>query len=71
MIFDATCPLVSKVHVEIKNLHKQNYTIIMIGHRGHPEVEGTMGQVKDHIHLVESEADVATLSLDRDIEKSR
>ncbi|RTL12100.1 MAG: 4-hydroxy-3-methylbut-2-enyl diphosphate reductase [Neisseriaceae bacterium] len=69
MIFDATCPLVSKVHVEIKNLHKQNYTIIMIGHRGHPEVEGTMGQVKDHIHLVESEADVATLSLDRDIEK--
>ena len=69
MIFDATCPLVSKVHVEIKNLHKQNYTIIMIGHRGHPEVEGTMGQVKDHIHLVESEADVATLPLDRDIEK--
>jgi 4-hydroxy-3-methylbut-2-enyl diphosphate reductase len=69
MIFDATCPLVSKVHVEIKNLHKQNYTIIMIGHRGHPEVEGTMGQVKDHIHLVESEADVATLPLERDIEK--
>ncbi|MBX9597416.1 MAG: 4-hydroxy-3-methylbut-2-enyl diphosphate reductase [Burkholderiales bacterium] len=69
MIFDATCPLVSKVHVEIKNLHKQNYTIIMIGHRGHPEVEGTMGQVKDHIHLVESEADVETLPLDRDIEK--
>jgi 4-hydroxy-3-methylbut-2-enyl diphosphate reductase len=69
MIFDATCPLVSKVHVEIKNLHKQNYTIIMIGHRGHPEVEGTMGQVQDHIHLVESEADVETLPLDRDIEK--
>jgi 4-hydroxy-3-methylbut-2-enyl diphosphate reductase len=69
MIFDATCPLVSKVHVEIKNLHKQKYTIIMIGHRGHPEVEGTMGQVKDHIHLVESEADVETLPLDRDIEK--
>ncbi len=69
MIFDATCPLVSKVHVEIKNLHKQNYTIIMIGHRGHPEVEGTMGQVKDHIHLVESEADVETLPLDRNIEK--
>ena len=69
MIFDATCPLVSKVHVEIKNLHKQSYTIIMIGHRGHPEVEGTMGQVKDHIHLVESEADVETLPLDRNIEK--
>jgi 4-hydroxy-3-methylbut-2-enyl diphosphate reductase len=69
MIFDATCPLVSKVHVEIKNLHKQNYTIIMIGHRGHPEVEGTMGQVKDHIHLVESEADVESLPLERDIEK--
>ena len=69
MVFDATCPLVSKVHVEIKNLHRQDYTIIMIGHRGHPEVEGTMGQVQDHIHLVESEADVETLPLDRDIEK--
>ncbi|MEN9946108.1 MAG: hypothetical protein RLZZ293_494, partial [Pseudomonadota bacterium] len=50
MIFDATCPLVSKVHVEIKNLHKNGYTIIMIGHKGHPEVEGTMGQVNGQIY---------------------
>ncbi len=69
MIFDATCPLVSKVHVEIKNLHKQDYTIIMIGHKGHPEVEGTMGQVSSKIHLIENEADVATLELPREIEK--
>ncbi|MBP7781433.1 MAG: 4-hydroxy-3-methylbut-2-enyl diphosphate reductase [Burkholderiales bacterium] len=69
MVFDATCPLVSKVHVEIKNLHRQNYTIIMIGHKGHPEVEGTMGQVTDHIHLIENEADIENLTIPRDIEK--
>jgi 4-hydroxy-3-methylbut-2-enyl diphosphate reductase len=69
MVFDATCPLVSKVHVEIKNLHRQNYTIIMIGHKGHPEVEGTMGQVTDHIHLIENEADIDSLLIPRDIEK--
>jgi 4-hydroxy-3-methylbut-2-enyl diphosphate reductase len=69
MIFDATCPLVSKVHVEIKNLHRQNYTIIMIGHKGHPEVEGTMGQVTDHIHLIEKESDIDELDLPREIEK--
>ncbi len=69
MIFDATCPLVNKVHVEIKNLHKQDYTIIMIGHKGHPEVEGTMGQVKDHIHLIEKEADIDNLSIPRSCEK--
>lgn len=69
MIFDATCPLVSKVHVEIKNLYRQDYTIIMIGHKGHPEVEGTMGQVPNHIYLIENEADVDTLDLPRDIEK--
>lgn len=69
MVFDATCPLVSKVHVEIKNLHRQDYTIIMIGHKGHPEVEGTMGQVTDHIHLIENEADIDSLLIPRDIEK--
>lgn len=69
MIFDATCPLVSKVHVEIKHLHRQGYTIIMIGHKGHPEVEGTMGQVAEHIHLIENESDVAKLALNRDIAK--
>ena len=69
MIFDATCPLVSKVHVEIKNLHRQGYTLIMIGHKGHPEVEGTMGQVSGHIHLIENEADIATLPVSRAIEK--
>lgn len=69
MVFDATCPLVSKVHVEIKNLHRQDYTIIMIGHKGHPEVEGTMGQVTDHIHLIENESDIDSLTIPRDIEK--
>ena len=69
MIFDATCPLVSKVHVEIKNLHNQGYTLIMIGHKGHPEVEGTMGQVNSHIHLIENEADVDVLAVERSIEK--
>lgn len=69
MIFDATCPLVNKVHVEIKNLHKQDYIIIMIGHKGHPEVEGTMGQVKDHIHLIEKEADIDSLNIPRSCEK--
>jgi 4-hydroxy-3-methylbut-2-enyl diphosphate reductase len=69
MIFDATCPLVSKVHIEIKNLHKNGYTIIMIGHKGHPEVEGTMGQVEGNIFLVENEFDINSLNLDCQIEK--
>ncbi|WP_180682665.1 4-hydroxy-3-methylbut-2-enyl diphosphate reductase [Tepidicella baoligensis] len=58
-IFDATCPLVSKVHVEVAKLHKEGYEFIMIGHKGHPEVEGTMGQLDNGIHLVEDVADVA------------
>ncbi|MBP6116827.1 MAG: 4-hydroxy-3-methylbut-2-enyl diphosphate reductase [Neisseriaceae bacterium] len=62
-IFDATCPLVTKVHNEVKRLYEQDYQIIMIGHKGHPEVEGTMGQVKDSMLLVEVEADVATLDV--------
>ena len=57
-IFDATCPLVSKVHVELAKLHKEGYEFIMIGHKGHPEVEGTMGQLNDGIYLVEDVADV-------------
>ena len=57
-IFDATCPLVTKVHVEVAKLHKEGYEFIMIGHKGHPEVEGTMGQLPDGIHLVEDVHDV-------------
>ena len=58
-IFDATCPLVTKVHVEVAKLHKEGYEFIMIGHKGHPEVEGTMGQLDSGIHLVEQVSDVA------------
>jgi 4-hydroxy-3-methylbut-2-en-1-yl diphosphate reductase len=58
-IFDATCPLVTKVHVEVAKLHREGYEFIMIGHKGHPEVEGTMGQLDSGIHLVEDAADVA------------
>ncbi len=57
-IFDATCPLVAKVHVEVAKLSKEGYEFLMIGHKGHPEVEGTMGQLTAGIHLVEDEADV-------------
>ncbi|MBY4599121.1 4-hydroxy-3-methylbut-2-enyl diphosphate reductase [Ottowia caeni] len=60
-VFDATCPLVSKVHVEVAKLHKEGYEFIMIGHKGHPEVEGTMGQLESGIHLVEDVADVARI----------
>ena len=58
-VFDATCPLVTKVHVEVAKLRKEGYEFIMIGHKGHPEVEGTMGQLDHGIHLVEDVADVA------------
>ena len=58
-VFDATCPLVTKVHVEVAKLHKEGYEFIMIGHKGHPEVEGTMGQLESGIHLVECVEDVA------------
>lgn len=58
-IFDATCPLVTKVHVEVAKLHREGYEFIMIGHKGHPEVEGTMGQLDSGIHLVEDVSDVA------------
>ena len=61
-IFDATCPLVTKVHVEVAKLRKTGTEIVMIGHEGHPEVEGTMGQAKEGIYLVEDEEDVARLA---------
>ena len=60
-IFDATCPLVTKVHVEVAKLAKEGYEFLMIGHKGHPEVEGTMGQLLEGIYLVEDEADVHTV----------
>jgi len=60
-IFDATCPLVSKVHAEVARLNRNGFEIVMIGHRGHPEVEGTMGQVSSGITLVETVADVSDL----------
>ncbi len=61
-IFDATCPLVTKVHVEVAKLHREGFEFIMIGHKGHPEVEGTMGQLDSGIHLVEGVDDVAHVS---------
>jgi len=57
-VFDATCPLVTKVHVEVAKLAKEGYEFIMIGHKGHPEVEGTMGQLSEGIYLVEEVPDV-------------
>ncbi|MDH4394378.1 MAG: 4-hydroxy-3-methylbut-2-enyl diphosphate reductase [Limnobacter sp.] len=62
-VFDATCPLVTKVHVEVAKMRAQGCEIIMIGHKGHPEVEGTMGQVGDGIYLVETEEDVNQLQV--------
>ena len=62
-IFDATCPLVTKVHVEVAKLHKEGYEFIMVGHKGHPEVEGTMGQLSEGIYLVEDVADVELLQV--------
>ncbi|HET6757391.1 MAG TPA: 4-hydroxy-3-methylbut-2-enyl diphosphate reductase [Burkholderiales bacterium] len=60
-VFDATCPLVTKVHIEVRKMREQGREIIMIGHAGHPEVEGTMGQAKEGIYLVESPEDVRRL----------
>jgi len=62
-VFDATCPLVTKVHLEVARMRDQGREIVMIGHKGHPEVEGTMGQVGDGIHLVEVVEDVANLKV--------
>jgi 4-hydroxy-3-methylbut-2-enyl diphosphate reductase len=63
-VFDATCPLVTKVHVKVAKMREQGREIVMIGHRGHPEVEGTMGQVPGGMHLVEGPADVAALPVE-------
>jgi len=60
-VFDATCPLVNKVHVEVAKLAREGYEFVMIGHKGHPEVEGTMGQLSEGIYLVEEVADVAAV----------
>lgn len=62
-VFDATCPLVTKVHSEVTRMRREGLDVVMIGHRGHPEVEGTMGQADDGIYLVESTEDVARLSV--------
>jgi len=65
-VYDATCPLVTKVHLEVIKLCKEGFTVLMIGHAGHPEVEGTMGQVKQGVFLIENLADVAKLSFPLD-----
>ncbi|CAG0929770.1 MAG: 4-hydroxy-3-methylbut-2-enyl diphosphate reductase [Rhodocyclaceae bacterium] len=62
-VFDATCPLVTKVHSEVQRLREAGREVVMIGHRGHPEVEGTMGQTNGGIYLVESADDVARLQV--------
>jgi 4-hydroxy-3-methylbut-2-enyl diphosphate reductase len=62
-VFDATCPLVSKVHVQVRRKHGQGREVVMIGHRGHPEVEGTMGQAGDGMHLVETVDDVGQIDV--------
>ncbi|WP_255991028.1 4-hydroxy-3-methylbut-2-enyl diphosphate reductase [Chitinolyticbacter albus] len=67
-VYDATCPLVTKVHLEVKRLREQGFEIIMIGHKGHPEVEGTMGQSQAGMYLVEDVEDVNTLAV-ADVEK--
>ena len=62
-VFDATCPLVTKVHVEVAKMREKGLEIVMIGHKGHPEVEGTMGQAQGGMYLVETPQDVASLQV--------
>jgi len=62
-LFDATCPLVTKVHIEVSRMREQGREIVMIGHKGHPEVEGTMGQASGGMYLVETLEDVAGLDV--------
>ena len=62
-VFDATCPLVTKVHVEVARMRDQGREVVMIGHEGHPEAEGTMGQSESGMYLVENEQDVAKLAV--------
>ncbi|WP_300453318.1 4-hydroxy-3-methylbut-2-enyl diphosphate reductase [Accumulibacter sp.] len=63
-VFDATCPLVTKVHVEVARMRKEGREIVMVGHKGHPEVEGTMGQSADGMYLVETVADARQLQVE-------
>jgi 4-hydroxy-3-methylbut-2-enyl diphosphate reductase len=65
-VYDATCPLVTKVHLEVVKMCKEGFTILMIGHAGHPEVEGTMGQVKEGIFLIEKVGDLSSLTFSAD-----
>ena len=65
-VYDATCPLVTKVHLEVVKMCKDGYTVLMIGHAGHPEVEGTMGQVKEGVFLIEKVGDVDSLPFQAD-----
>jgi 4-hydroxy-3-methylbut-2-enyl diphosphate reductase len=65
-VYDATCPLVTKVHLEVVKMCKDGFTVLMIGHEGHPEVEGTMGQVKEGIFLIEKLGDVDSLTFPSD-----
>jgi 4-hydroxy-3-methylbut-2-en-1-yl diphosphate reductase len=62
-VFDATCPLVTKVHVEVSKMRDKGFEIVMIGHKGHPEVEGTLGQSNGGMYLVETPKDVANLKV--------
>lgn len=64
-IFDATCPLVTKVHIEVKKMHASGKKVVMIGHKSHPEVEGTMGQVKNGMFLIEKASDIPTLPIQK------
>jgi 4-hydroxy-3-methylbut-2-enyl diphosphate reductase len=61
-VYDATCPLVTKVHLEVVKMCKEGFTVLMIGHAGHPEVEGTMGQVTEGVFLIEKVSDIDLLS---------
>ncbi len=63
IVYDATCPLVTKVHLEVAKMHKAGRDIVMIGHKGHPEVAGTMGQIESGIYLVETADDVTQLQV--------
>ena len=67
LTLDATCPLVSKVHQQTKNYDKKKYTIILIGHRGHPEVEGIKGQIKNKVVVVENENEALSISFKKDV----
>ncbi len=65
-VFDATCPLVTKVHMEVQRYRDQGVEVVLIGHQGHPEVEGTMGQAKSGMHLIEAPQDVDTLNVENE-----